>query len=138
MTNKPAKKLLAAALLGVLTLGTVGCTDPIAGKGDPFIEYPGVTLSEDSLKEKLGFQKPIISRVDNNLMRVTLPVRARSTEELHVEYKVVWMDEAGIPLRPEGSWTPLTLEKRQPTAITVNATSSDATKFNIQWRWSRK
>lgn len=117
-----------------------GCrsdTAPIPASNDEALSYPQITLSQRSLQGALGFQKPVVTQTGDNLMQVTVPVRARSNQELHVEYKVVWLDASGRPVPPDLSWRPLRLEPRQPHNIIVNATSPKATDYNMQFRWSR-
>ena len=70
-------------------------------------------------------------------VQVSVPVRARSNDELHVEYRVVWLDPNLQPIRPEGSWKALRLEPRQPYTVTETASSPAATNYNLQFRWSR-
>lgn len=137
--NTTWKAIVASACLSVpLVIG--GCkadTSPIGAKYDEVGRYPNITLSQPSLQEALGFQEPIVTRTPENLMRVSVPVRARSDEELHVEYKPVWLDANLQPISPEMSWTPLRLEPRQPATITVQSTSPAAVNYNLQFRWSR-
>ena len=129
--------LATCVAAAMLFAGCKSDTSVVAGDYDDVARYPNVTLSQPSLRDALGFQEPIVTRNDNNLMQVTVPVRARSNDELHVEYRVVWMDANLQPLRPEMSWTPLRMEPRQPHNITVQATSPAAAKYNLQFRWSR-
>ena len=128
----------ALLLAGAVLAGCRYDTRPISGGPDEVVNYPDISLSEDTLQHALGFQQPIVSRTSGNLLQVTLPVRGKSNEQLQVEYKVIWFDASGQPLRPDVGWVPLRLEPRQPTSITVNSTSSDAVRFNIQWRWTRR
>ncbi|MEX2673710.1 MAG: DUF1425 domain-containing protein [Phycisphaeraceae bacterium] len=129
---------LPLSLVAIL-LVTVGCqsTAIVPGQYDDAAVYPNVTLSQDSLQKALGFQEPALSRTENDLMRVTVPVRARSNEMLNIEYRVIWLDRDGAPVRPEMIWTPLRLEPRQPQYVSAAASSPAATNYNIQFRWGR-
>jgi uncharacterized protein YcfL len=132
-------RLLAAGLIATCLL-SVGCntdTSVIGGEYDTARSYPNITLSQPTLADALGFQEPSVTRTPNNLMHVTLPVRALSNQELHVEYKVNWFDAAGQPILPETSWVSLRLEPRQPTYVAVTSSSPDATNYNLQFRWAR-
>ena len=132
--------ILAAGLITTLGIFAVGCntdTSVIGGKYDSARSYPNITLSQPALADALGFQEPSVTRTANNLMRVTLPVRALSNEDLHVEYKVNWFDGAGQPILPDTSWATLRLEPRQPAYVAVTSSSPDAINYNIQFRWAR-
>ncbi len=123
----------AALAVGLL----VGCTQPIAGQPDEVQVYPKITLSEEPLKMVLGFKAPIVTRTASDLMQVTQPIRARSDEPLHLEYRFVWLDALDQPIRPPMSWKHKRLEPRQPEFIQANATSPDAVDYNIQVRWAK-
>ena len=133
-------KTLIHTATALIAFGLTGCytdTAPIGADVDDAIDYPQITLSQRSLEAALAFQKPVVTRIDGDLLRVTVPVRARSNETLHVEYKVVWLDVSGNPVPPDLIWTPLRLEPRQPHNVVVNSTSPQATDFNMQFRWSK-
>jgi len=128
------------AVLGVLCLLTAGCqsdTAPIEAQTDETNAYPRISLSQRSLEKAIGFQEPIVTRSQNGLMRVTVPVRARSNEDLHIEYRVLWFDASGQPITPATGWTPVRLEPRQPQQIVAMSSSAAAADYNMQVRWSR-
>lgn len=129
------------AICGVaLALGAAtGCdTGPIAARMDSTSTYPEVSLSQESLRDALAFLPPVVGRVDNGLLRVTVPVRSKADEALHVEYRVTWFDATGQALDPEMTWAPLRLEPRQPASVTVTATSDLAARYNVQFRWGKR
>ncbi|MBI1369584.1 MAG: DUF1425 domain-containing protein [Planctomycetes bacterium] len=131
---------LYAALTLAMSMIVGGCnsdTSVIGGTYDEARAYPKITLSQDTLQPALGFQEPVVTRTSTNLMSVTVPVRARSNEDLNVEYRIIWFDANHQPIRPEGSWMTVRLEPRQPTSITVTSSSTDAVDYNLQFRWAR-
>lgn len=130
-------KLLAAALAAMWIVTGCASTDVVAGRYDTADHYPNVTLSERSLQDALGFQEPVISQTPSGLMRVTIPLRARSNDELHLEYRFVWLDDEGAPVQPEMNWRPLRLEPRQPQYVSASASSAAAENYNFQVRWGR-
>ena len=133
-------KIAIAAVLAAGLAGLGAChrdTSVVGAQYDEVARYPNITLSQPSLSDALGFQEPIVTRNANNIMQVSVPVRARSNDELHVEYRVVWLDPNLQPIRPEGSWKALRLEPRQPYTVTETASSPAATNYNLQFRWSR-
>jgi uncharacterized protein YcfL len=128
----------APVVLIAAFIALVGCTAPIAAKNDEVKAYPEITLSQRSLERQLGFQPPTVARVSNNLLQVTVPVRAKTDHEMNVEYKVVWFDIIGQVIKPETGWVPLRLEPRQPQTVTVQSTSEDAVRYNLQFRVGRE
>ena len=129
--------MLTSVLAATALCGCKSDTGPIGPISDEALRYPQLTFSDRSIQQALGFQKPIVSQTGDGLMQVTVPVRATSREPLHIEYKTVWLDASGRPVPPDLSWRHLILEPRQPTDITVNATSKEAKDFNMQFRWAR-
>jgi uncharacterized protein YcfL len=128
--------ILQIALVTVLA-GCKADTGPIGPISDEALTYPQLTLSDRSLQKKVGFQKPVVSQTGDGLLHVTVPLRARTDEPVLLEYKPVWLDKSGRPVPPELSWRHMRLEPRQPANIVVNATSKEATDFNIQFRPAR-
>lgn len=126
-----------AALASAGLAGGCQSTAPIGGQYDEARSYPNVTLSQPSLQKALGFQEPTVSTIENGLKHVTLPVRARSNETLHVQYRVLWFDKKGRPIEPKMSWRYTRLEPRQPETLTAGATSAEAADYDFQLRWAR-
>lgn len=126
-------------VLGVVVAALVsGCsTSPVSGLPDEQQVYPNITLSESSLRGKLGLNAPTVTRTANNMMQVTQPIRARANEALLIEYRFVFLDAQNRPLQPLQSWTSKRLEPRQPDYIAASSTSTDAIDYNIQIRWSK-
>ena len=129
---------LAAGLVACLAVPLAGCaaTGPIPAQYDEARHYPNISLSQQSLSRALGFQDPIVTRTRNDLLHVTVPMRSRSNDTLHVDHRVIWLDKEGRPIPPEMSWAPLRLDPRQPHRLVATATSREAEDYNIQMRWS--
>ena len=128
---------LAAAFAMAVVVGCNTDTAVVGGRYDTVRTYPNITLSQRTLEDALGFQEPIVKRTANNLMHVTITVRSLSNEELHVEYRMVWLNEAGQPITPQMTWTPLRMDPRQPQRISITSTSPHAQDYNLQLRWGR-
>lgn len=134
MILRPAVIVLAAALC-------VGCqsdTEPIAGSPDDANIYPRVTLTSRSLQEALGVGAPVQSETAVGNLQVKLPVRARTADPSHIEYRIVWFDKTGQIVRPAMTWTPKRLEPKVPDQLTFAASSVEAVDYNIQIRWGLK
>ncbi len=141
-TNNP--KCWACVLLAAwmtLAISITGCsstpTDPIAAKYDSARSYPKISLTNPSLYDAIGVQPTIETKSPGNLMQLTLPIRATSPEELHIEYRVIWFDAQQRPISPQMTWAPKRLSPRQPDHIVASASSDTAVDYNIQLRWSR-
>lgn len=129
--------LLAMMTAAVGVAGGCESTAVVPGQYDEAAVYPNITLQEGDLQQRLGFQEPIISETETGMMKVTVPVRARSSETLHVEYQVTWLDSDGAPIRPQMNWEPLRLEPRQPRYVAASASSDEAENYSLHFRWSK-
>lgn len=135
-------KKFSIALAGVVCTGAVlaGCrvnTSVIEPRRDPVVAYPNVTLSQPSLARALAVNQPVVTETEVGLMRVSVPVRSRSREELYVEYRTVWLNEAGQPVGGPFTWRTVRISARQRAWLSARATTEEATNFNMQLRWSR-
>ncbi len=131
---------LAIALTGCVVLGLTGCkasTGPIGAAPDEVTEYPTVTMSQATLRNAVAVQPPIVSKRADQLRTVTLPMRSESDQTLHVEWRILWYDDEGLPVLPAMTWRPMVLDPRQPKTISVTAMTVRATDYNIQMRWTR-
>ena len=127
--------MAAFTLTAALLVGCQADTEPIAGSPDDAAFYPKVTLSNRSLQEALGVSAPIQAKTETGNVKVMLPVRARTSNASHIEYRIVWFDASGQAIRPQMEWKPKRLEQKQPEQLTFLATSADAVDYNIQIRW---
>lgn len=135
-----AASVMTAGLVAGIVVGLAGCapdTGVVGARVDQVSDYPNVTLSQPSLSQAVGFQPPSVAETESGLMRVSLPLRAKSNETLHVEHRVIWYDKGGHPIPPEMSWKPVRLEPRQPQNLSYTATSTEAADYSVQLRWGR-
>lgn len=131
---------LAVPVIAVAVLGLIGCeasTGPIPGLPDEVVDYPTVTMSQVTLQNAVAIQQPIVDRRDGFLRKITLPLRSRSNEPLHVEWRILWYGGDGHPVGPEMTWRRMMLDPRQPHRITVTTMAANATDYNMQLRWAR-
>jgi len=118
-----------------------GCqsdTEPIPGSPDDTDLYPRVTMTDRDVQEGVGVNEPIESRTDLGNLMVTLPIRARTSDDAHIDYRIIWLDAQGRSIRPEMSWRYKRLEPKQPERLTFTASSPEAVDYNIQIRYGRK
>ncbi len=108
----PAPPALTTSLLTIAlaatTLLTVSCGDPYKAPGyghsDPLpaSNYPRITV-EDSIQPWVGLGEPVIKW---DPLQVTVPVRAlhEDSYDLRIQYRYVFFDGQGTPLRLQQSW----------------------------------
>ena len=134
------KATLSLAAVAVVAVFGAACasTDVVPGQYDTAIVYPNITLQSPELQRSLGFQEPVVSETESGLMRVTVPVRSRRNQEIHLQYKVIWLDADGNPIRPEMNWRYRRMEPLQPAYLSASATSETAENYNMQIRWGRQ
>ena len=138
MKQRLSTKVLLVAL-GLLVMGVAGCesayTGPLTVPHDEYQPYPNVTVSQGTLAAAIRMREPVVERLPSGLLAVTLPLRSASDETLHVEWRVDFLTERGVPIEPRMQWRPLRMDPRQPASISANSTSPTAEDYNIQLRW---
>jgi hypothetical protein len=127
--------LLALTTGGVLALA--GCVKPpIEGRLDP---YPAsqIHFASKDLRDHTAVGTPNATRDDSgNILYITVPVRAATDRELHVDYRVTFLNKNGQPLNQTG-WFTRTLAPNVPDYITVNSLGSRAADFQMDFRYAQ-
>jgi len=129
---------LLAILVAVTSLSGCRTDKPLEGKLEANNGYPNATISDTDLQKLLRFQPYTSQRVENGNLQISQPVRSLADYSMNLQYRVIWFDAQGVPLAPQGSWIPKTLEPNQPDYIVSNSTSDRAVDFNVQFRRSRR
>lgn len=111
---KLATACLAAALLATSLM--VGCDTtrpPGAATPDPLsaAAYPQIAAL-GRLDDYLSFDKPVVTTAPESPMTVVTPVRLRSDEEVSAQYRYIFFDKSGAPLRQQAEWRFITLPSR--------------------------
>lgn len=137
-----SKRSIGAAVFlagGAWMLG--GCaadTSPPGAMGDPTDTqaYPNVTV-EPALQRWIVVRSPVVER--GEIMKVTVPVRLQSatSKPIYVQYKFVFLDEAGVPLRVQSDWQFQQLEPRMERFLRGNALDSNADNWQVEIRSAR-
>ena len=121
--------ILSAALLA-------GCVKPpVQGRLDP---YPSdqIHFAQKELRNETAVGTPIATRdEEGNILHVTVPIRAATNKELHVDYRVTFKDSSGQVLWRTG-WFTRTLPPNVPDSITVNSTGPRAADFQVDFRYA--
>jgi len=115
----------------------VGCTGVIEGEPDTVNPYPKIMLNDPQLRDGLAFNPATVTRTETGMLAVSQPIRATANEPLMIEYRFVWLDTLGAPIRPQAGWVFKRLEPRLPDTIAANSTSADAVDYQIHLRWAR-
>ncbi len=99
-------------------------------------EYPQIIVHEE-LRNWIAAQRPVVTRGD--VMRVMVPVRLLSNQgqNAFVQYRFVFTDERGTPLRTQSDWKFINLEPRIPVELTGTALDSTAAEWRLEIRPAR-
>jgi hypothetical protein len=129
-------KRMTTTLLSLVLLAGGCVKPPIEGRLDPYAARQIHFASKD-LKNRTAVDTPTAQRDEaGNILRVTVPIRAATDKELHVDYRVTFFDQAGQPLNQTG-WFTRTLPPNVPDYITVNALGPRAADFQVDFRWAQ-
>jgi hypothetical protein len=119
-----------------LVLATGCVKPPIEGRLDPY-ESQQIHFASTDLKNRTAVGTPTATRdAAGDILYITVPVRAATDKELHVDYRVTFKDRNGQVLNQTG-WLTRTLAPNVPDSITVNALSPRAADFQMDFRWAR-
>ena len=133
--NRSIASVLSLSILAAVAL--VGCVKPpIEGRLDPYTESQ-IHFASKELRNDTAVGTPLASR-DNegNILYVTIPVRAATNKELHVDYRVTFKDKNGQMLNQTG-WFTKTLPPNIPDSITVNSMGPRAADFQVDFRYAQ-
>ena len=123
--------------IALMTLLLAGCVKPpIEGRLDP---YPAnqVHFASKDLRDNTAVGTPEASRDDaGNILYITVPIRAATNRELHVDYRVTFFDRNRQVLNQTG-WFTRTLAPNVPDYITVNSMGARAADFQMDLRYAQ-
>lgn len=130
-------------MIAIACGGLTGCVDtmkaPPAARQDTVAQnqYPQVTL-EQALQPWIGINKPIVTR-ENDVLKVSTPVRLLSDQGdfARVQYRYLFLDANGSPLRTQTEWKYASLEPRMQTFLEGNALDNHAADFRLEIRSAR-
>jgi len=122
--------------LPLLTVIATGCVKaPIEGRLDPY-ESKQIHFASEDLKNRTAVGIPSAQRdAEGGILYITVPVRAATWQELHVDYRVTFFDRNGQQLSQTG-WFTRTLTPNVPDSITVNSMGPRAADFQMDFRWA--
>lgn len=125
------------ALIPLATVILTGCVKPpIESRLDPYTPSQ-VHFASKQLRDETAVGTPTVSRDDTgNILYVTLPVRAATNKELHVDYRVTFFDKNQQMLNQTG-WFTHTFPPNIPDTITVNSLGPRAADFQVDFRYAQ-
>jgi len=134
-----AVALLAATLAAASLPGCDTSFRPATPNPDKVAQtdYPNVTLSPD-LQGWLVANPSTVTR--EGVLKVSTPVRlisAQSGQFSRVQYRYIFLDKNGVPLRAQPDWKYIKLEPRQQVFLTSNALDAAAQDWRLEIRTNR-
>jgi len=124
--------IVVAALLA-------GCSNsvrpPKEGRDDPYASQQ-IHFASEELRRDTAVGTPVVSRDAAGLLFVAIPVRSAIDKTVYVDYRVTFFDQSGQEVH-KTSWARATLEANVPQRISLNSTTTRATDFQVDFRYSR-
>jgi hypothetical protein len=78
-----------------------------------------------------------MERRNGGILFVTVPIRSASNLDLHVDYRVTFLNQAGSPIYQSGWTGGTTLVRNVFSEIQFNSPSADAADFRLDLRYSQ-
>lgn len=126
--------VMMAAVLALAACDTTRA--PGAAGPDPLPEgaYPQVAALE-GFGRYMSSSPPVIDRGDDQTpMKVEVPVRLRSDQQRSAQYRFIFFDDRGAPLRPIMQWRFETLPPRSQVYLRGQATDPAAVDWRLEIR----
>ena len=130
-------RTIAASFSLAVALLTTGCVKPpIEGRLDPYTPSQ-IHFASKELRNETAVGTPNLTR-DNegNILYVTVPVRAATNKELHIDYRLTFLDKNGQVLNKTG-WFTRTLAPNVPDYIEANSSTARAADFQMDFRYAQ-
>jgi len=127
MFKKSMMLMLAAA-----TLSLAACTDPIEVRSDKFSQYPQVHTESYYLKEWTRVQEPQAVRVGAGQLKVMIPIRNLTDNELQLDYIYTFTDPRGITVEGPSSRQFVRLPRKGIGQIEFTSMTATAADFRVQ------
>jgi uncharacterized protein YcfL len=126
-------------LLLLASVLVAGCSSvgPMPAEGVP----PGDEVSKvrerfaDDLRGDIQIETPVIQRTDQNLLRVNVPIRNISGQDLQLLVQVQFLDETGSPYNDETNRRLFLLPRGSTKAFSATSGQSIASDYVLHvWR----
>jgi len=127
-------KALLVCFLPFLALA--GCNQmrpPIEPQNDPYLGKQ-IYLDSYQLRADTAVGTPVRSRDQYGIMHIMVPVRSIIDKQLHVQYRVYFLDRNQNKVGEIG-WTDKTLTANTPDQIEFNSSNAAADDFQLHLRY---
>jgi uncharacterized protein YcfL len=123
------KPILLATVCTPMLLGCEAA--PVAAPADPYggANYPQIVVLHD-LAGDVRVDTPIIVERADAPLKVTVPIRNVTHDDLSIQYHFTFLDRNHLPLKPDHGWQ--TVELRSSTQVTIEDSAGDTTA--VDWR----
>jgi uncharacterized protein YcfL len=132
--------VLLTLALAAGALASVGCrsTDPPASRADTVTAaaYPQV-VAQDRLEGRLRHDRATVQRSESGVINVTVPVRVTTQRDVRAQYRFLFFDQTGRPLRPEMDWQYLQLPARTQVFLEGASLQPEAVDWRLEVREAR-
>lgn len=124
------------AMLGLMLFASAcEVRSPVEARMDPYAPSQ-ISFASQDLRSRTAVGLPRTER-RNGILYVTVPIRAASEHDLHIDYRVTFFNEQGTPIY-RGQWEQgPTLESNVFSEITFNSPSGDAADFRLDVRYAQ-
>jgi len=141
MTHRSFQRRHAPIFAAVLAGLTVGGCDwaPKGAVSDPLpaTEYPQVAAFGD-VADDLAVNQPVVRHGPIPPMSVSVPVRLLRDSDARVQYRFIFFDDRGQPIRPEMDWRFEQLMGRARTYLSGSALDPGAVDWRLEVRDARE
>ena len=131
------KSIVQSIVCGMIVLVVAGgCVKrPIEGRAEKYLPKQ-IHFASYDLANRTAVMQPIMER-KGGLLHVTVPIRADSMRDLHVDYRIRFLDDRGAAVYESG-WTGGTvLESHTWSYVNANSPTAEAADFQIDFRYSQ-
>jgi uncharacterized protein YcfL len=131
-----SKNMKQVTFLPVLMLLLAGCNQlrpPIEPQSDPYLGKQ-IYLDSYQLRSDTAVGTPVRSRDPYGIMHIMVPVRSIIDKQLHVQYRVYFLDR-NQNIVSEIGWTDKTLTANTPDQIEFNSSNAAAEDFQLHLRY---
>ena len=131
-TTPLLKSLVAVPLVGLALLAAPGCTDqnaPIEARGERY-GHPWLTLGSRNLRGNIMVDDAnVIRDRETGILKVAVPVRSTSDKQQYIQYRMTFLDGAGMQINDVNGT--VTIPARGTQTIAANGTSDRAESFRL-------
>jgi uncharacterized protein YcfL len=134
------RRLFSVCSLMLMLAGTAlvvtGCAKP-PGRATPDpisqAEYPQI-VAAGWFDGKLSYSKPVVDGGSDYPLEVSVPIRLRASAAHDAQYRFVFFEADGRPVKPQMDWRYVKLPPRRQISLEGSATSTKAKDWRLEVR----